>query len=97
MKYENNQLVGQKVEKLHDVLKRGMWRYDLTDAAFTPQQVTLDNGVTMNLSERQNLIDAKKQQMKERKKMMQVLKEPEVEKKDLKKGKLPAKGVARKK
>ena len=47
--YRDNQISGNKIEKIDDVLKRGMWHYDLTDSAFTEQTVKLDNGVTMDL------------------------------------------------
>lgn len=51
--YKNNQIAGNKIERIEDSLKRGMWRYNLTDAAFTESQVTLDNGATFDLARTQ--------------------------------------------
>jgi hypothetical protein len=33
--YKDGQIAGTKIEPIDGVLKRGMWRYDLNDAAFT--------------------------------------------------------------
>ena len=82
---------------MQGILKRGMWRYDMTDAAFTQPQAQLDNGITYDLLGRHKLIEEKKEFLKLREKAMQVLKEPEVVKKDPKKGKLPIKGAPIKK
>ena len=41
-------------------MKRGMWRYELSDPNFTEQVVTLDNGATFNLGQMQKLINEKK-------------------------------------
>ena len=49
--YKNNQLAGNKIVKIEEVLKRGMWNYQLNDAALTEQEVTLENGVHINLGE----------------------------------------------
>lgn len=37
LKYWNGELVSDKFEKIPRVLQRGMWRFDPTDPAFTPQ------------------------------------------------------------
>ena len=48
-KEDGNVLAGNKIEQIEDHLKRGMWRYQLDDARFTPQVVALENGVEMDL------------------------------------------------
>jgi len=58
-------------------LKRGMWNYSCMDAALTPQTVSLENGVSMNLGETQQLINEKHDFLGKRLKMMQHFKEPE--------------------
>ena len=85
IKYINNELAGNKVEIVNEVLKRGMWQYSLYDPKYTEQVVTLDNGTTMDLGERQKLIDEKLIFYSERRKMMEVIKKPEKVKKIVKK------------
>ncbi len=51
IKYKDGIVAGNKVEHIKGVLKRGMWNYRLDDVAFTQQEVTLDNGVKVNLGE----------------------------------------------
>jgi hypothetical protein len=70
IKYKDGQIAGTKIERIDEVLKRGMWNYQLNDAAFTETEVTLDNGVTMNLAETQRLIDEKKAFLSQRAKQM---------------------------
>ena len=79
IKYKDSQIAGNKIEKIDDVLKRGMWNYELADSAFTQQQVILDNGVSLNLAETQRLIDEKKAFLSQRTKQMQWIGEPEPE------------------
>jgi hypothetical protein len=35
--YKDNKIAGNKIEPISEVLKRGMWSYQLNDAAFTEQ------------------------------------------------------------
>ncbi len=79
IKYKDGKIAGNKIERIEEILKRGMWNYQLNDAAFTEQQVTLDNGLTMNLGETQRLIDEKKAFLSQRSKQMQWIGEPEPE------------------
>ena len=44
LKYWKGQLVSNSYEKIPKILQRGLWRFDPTDPAFTPQKVKLDNG-----------------------------------------------------
>jgi hypothetical protein len=37
IKYKEGKIAGNKIEKIEEVLKRGMWNYQLNDAAFTEQ------------------------------------------------------------
>ena len=48
--YKDGKLAGNKIERVEDALKRGMWKYSMNDAAFTEPQVTLDNGLTFDLA-----------------------------------------------
>ena len=77
--YKDGQIASNKIEKIDGVLKRGMWQYELSDAAFTEQTVELDNGLKFNLGETQKLIDEKKEFLSQRKKSMQWIGEPEIE------------------
>ena len=61
LKYRNGELVSSKYEKIPRVLTRGMWKYDLTDPAFTPQVVKLDNGNEYDLGTLNAQIRAKKE------------------------------------
>lgn len=81
-----------------------MWQYQLDDAAFTKQEVTIENGNTYNLGETQRLIQEKHEFLRKRSKSMQWFVEPVKEvkasKKPVAKGKVPPKGtpvVAKKK
>ena len=47
------------MEHIKGALKRGLWRYNLYDAAFTEQEVSLDNGLRVNLGDLQRKIDEK--------------------------------------
>ena len=99
--YKDGQIAGNKIEPIQDVLKRGMWKYQVNDVAFTEQEVVLDNGLTFNLGEVQKLIDEKKEFLSRRTKSMQWFKEPaaivKVVKKAAPKGKAPPKGTPLKK
>lgn len=98
VKYKDGKIAGDKIEPIKGILKRGMWNYQLNDPAFTEQVVKLDNGLTMDLGKMQQLINEKKEFMAERKKMLEVLKEPEPKVKEVKKGgKTPVKAAAKKK
>ena len=68
--YKENQIAGNKIVKIEEVLKRGMWNYQLNDAAMTEQSVTLENGVSINLGETQRLIEEKKAFLSQRNKQM---------------------------
>ena len=59
VKYWKNELVSDKIEEIKGATKRGAWRFDLYDNNYTPQMVTLDNGLTMDLSRTYSLIQEK--------------------------------------
>jgi hypothetical protein len=77
--YKDNQIAGNKVEKITEALKRDEWSYELSDASFTEHQVTLDNGLTMDLLRTQQLFNEKKEFLSQRKKQMQWIGEPDLE------------------
>ena len=85
MKYENGEIARGKIEHIKFALKRGMWRYNLYDTAFTPQDVELDNGLKVNLGDLQRSIDEKHKFLEEQSKKMQVVKVPEKAKAPVKK------------
>lgn len=74
--YKDGKLAGNKIEPVDGILKRGMWKYSLSDPQFTERNVTLDNGVSLDLVRTQQLIDQKKKFLVERKKSMTWVKEP---------------------
>ncbi|TNV74023.1 hypothetical protein FGO68_gene8606 [Halteria grandinella] len=75
--YQDGQIAGNKIEKVAQVLKRGLWSYDLKDPAFTEPQITLDNDLTINMVRTQQLIEEKKEFLAKRTKSMTWVGEPE--------------------
>lgn len=64
IKHWKGEIDRSKIGRVPGVLKRGVWQ-------FSPMQVgevVLDNGVKMDIAERQTLIDAKNELIKGRKK-----------------------------
>jgi len=49
IKYWEGERISNKVDHIRSCLKRGVWQYTLNDANFTPQNVQLDNGVSVDL------------------------------------------------
>ncbi|CDW71476.1 UNKNOWN [Stylonychia lemnae] len=84
VKYVDDKVAGGKVERIVGILKKGLWNYQLNDPRFTKPEVTLDNGLTVNLVEMQERIDEKKAFLTERKKMIEWIKPPETKVKDTK-------------
>ena len=77
--YKDGQIAGNKIERIDDVLKRGLWRYDYSDASLTPQEVSLDNGLTFDLQRTHRLLQEKKAFMEKRHKSMTWLVEADNE------------------
>lgn len=75
IKYWRGNMVKPKYEQIQGVLKRGYWQYDVNEV----QEVKLDNGVTLNICERQKLIDEKNKLIKGRKQAMEYLNAAEAE------------------
>lgn len=75
--YQNNQIAGNKIERVDQILKRGLWQYDLSDSAFTEPQVTLDNDLTIDMVRTQQLIEEKRDFLAKRTKSMTWVGEPE--------------------
>jgi hypothetical protein len=71
IKYWDGERVSTKVEHIRSCLKRGVWQYTLNDAQFTPQDVQLDNGVSVDLGSLQAKITEKNEFLKERKAAME--------------------------
>jgi hypothetical protein len=40
--------VGNRIERIKGVLKRGVWQFDPTDSEFTKDPIELDNGVKID-------------------------------------------------
>jgi len=80
IKYWKGEIESNKIEKVSGVLKRGIWQF--SPAAALP--VRLDNGVEIDIVERQKLIEAKNELIKGRKRGMEY-KETAVKKEDPKK------------
>ena len=49
IKYENGQIANNKYERIPEVLKRGLWQYEVSDPKFTEPEVTMDNGMKYNI------------------------------------------------
>ncbi len=61
IKYRDGKIADEKIIEVRDALKRGLWRFKLDDPDFTPQVVTLDNGMSMDLGNTHRLITEKKE------------------------------------
>jgi hypothetical protein len=78
VKYWNGERESNKVAPIKGLLKRGVWQFDCMDSKFTPQEHTLDNGVTFtNLGAMQRMIMQKREFLAQRKAGMEYLKTAE--------------------